>query len=258
MKRAFSLIELTVVLVIVALVVGGITVGQSTMRNSQVVGLLADISRVQSAINTFKIQYSSLPGDMFDATTQWGALSTVAATCRTTTITGGTNTCDGNGDGQITTFDSGTTYSEYWHFWQHLSNASIWEGFYTGVAGSGNIQHAVPDENVPEGRVSNSGYTVHWLGMQSSSSNYYDGSYGNVMTIGAEETTGVTDGATLEPQEAWRLDKKVDDSKPAYGSVRAPIAAINSGCTTSDTASSAEYDVDATDKLCSVIAKTGF
>src|SRR5579884_171721 len=68
LQRGFTLIEISIVLVIIGLIVGGVLVGQDLIRSAQVRATIAQIEKFNTAANTFKGKYGALPGDMAAAT----------------------------------------------------------------------------------------------------------------------------------------------------------------------------------------------
>lgn len=69
--RGFSLVELSIVLVILGLLTGGILAGQSLIRASELRSVSTELQRYSSAIYSFRDQYMALPGDMLNATSFW-------------------------------------------------------------------------------------------------------------------------------------------------------------------------------------------
>lgn len=63
-KQGFTLVEISIVLVIIGLIVGGILTGRDLIRASQLRGLISEVEQFQTAANTFRIKYNQLPGDM--------------------------------------------------------------------------------------------------------------------------------------------------------------------------------------------------
>src|ERR1035438_8206439 len=61
---AFTLIEMSIVLVIIGLVVGGILVGQNLIAAAGVRATISQIEKYNTAVNTFRTKYDALPGDM--------------------------------------------------------------------------------------------------------------------------------------------------------------------------------------------------
>lgn len=72
--RGFSLVELSIVLVILGLLTGGILAGQSLIRAAELRSYITDVQRYPAAVNAFKDKYFAYPGDMANATKFWGAL----------------------------------------------------------------------------------------------------------------------------------------------------------------------------------------
>ncbi len=62
-KNGFTLIELSIVLVIIGLIVGGIVVGKEMIHNSQIKALIKQSSRFANSLNAFKLKYNALPGE---------------------------------------------------------------------------------------------------------------------------------------------------------------------------------------------------
>src|SRR6202011_3322528 len=79
-EQGFTLIELSIVLVIIGLIVGGILVGQDLIKAAEVRAQISQIDKYNSAVNTFRAKFQSIPGDMAVATAnQFGF--TVDSTC---------------------------------------------------------------------------------------------------------------------------------------------------------------------------------
>ena len=259
MRHGFSLVELSIVLVILGLLTGGILAGQSLIRAAELRSVTTEFQRWQTAINTFKSKYISLPGDMRNATSFWGSAGgsgTIGDGCESLSGTG-TQTCNGDGNGAIYSNTSGTSYNEYFTAWQQLANAGLIEGNYTGRNGGGsNPYDANIGINVPSSRISNAGW---FLGNPmnvsgGSNSNYFDRSYAHRFMIGSDITNNSTDGPVITPSEAWNIHSKIDDGMPAIGNI---VSYKNSSpktpnCTNSDT-SSAQYNLTFAGKLCSLL-----
>ena len=249
-NKAFSLVELSIVLVILGLLTGGILAGQSLIRAAEIRSVSADFNRYSAASMAFRDKYMALPGDMRNATSFWG---TDSGGCPNGG--GSTGTCNGNGDGLVDSVDSATTYSERFHFWKHLANAGLIEGNYTGVAGSGGIAHSVPGTNVPTSKISNSGFSAGY--MTTHASYYLNFETINLFYFGQMTATSHTQGSALSTEEAWSVDTKLDDGKPAYGWVGSLNLTGNAGCASSDTDASATYQLTRTGLSCQLLFKLG-
>ena len=67
-RAAFTLVELSIVIVIIGLLIGGILGGQSLIHASELKSVISDFQKYQSAITQFRTQYNAWPGDMPNAT----------------------------------------------------------------------------------------------------------------------------------------------------------------------------------------------
>jgi len=115
-KKGFTLVELSIVLVIIGLIIGGVLTGQQIMQNAKITNVVNGIQAYQAQFQTYAQNYGSLPGD--DPT----------ATKRFPTITDLTN---GNNDGKVgteTSFDTTSTSGtegESTAVWNHLRAADL-------------------------------------------------------------------------------------------------------------------------------------
>src|ERR1700733_13388871 len=63
-ESGFTLIELSVVLVIIGLIVGGILVGQDLIKAAETRAQITQIEKYNQAVNTFRSKFGAIPGDM--------------------------------------------------------------------------------------------------------------------------------------------------------------------------------------------------
>jgi prepilin-type N-terminal cleavage/methylation domain-containing protein len=82
-QSAFSLVELSIVLVILGLLVGGVLMGQSLIRAAELRRVVTDYNKYTTAVQSFRDKYFALPGDMTNAQNFWGVQDPTPATCRT-------------------------------------------------------------------------------------------------------------------------------------------------------------------------------
>lgn len=243
MRNAFSLVELSIVLVILGLLTGGILAGQSLIRASELRSVSTEHDRYSSAMYAFRDKYFQLPGDFQKATDFWTAADADYTNClNMSTVPAGTATCNGNGDGGIgvnSGAGNATRYFETHRFWQHLANAGLIEGTYAGIGGSSGSYHAftyTARYNAPAAKIGTGGVwtMANWP------------THGNSFGLGAQSGTyGM--GALIKPEESWNVDTKMDDGLPAQGRVRDFSAA----CTTSSA-----YSLTVTTNSCSLLFRT--
>lgn len=246
--RGFSLVELSIVLVILGLLVGGVLSGQSLIRAAELRSVSSEYQRYYAAVQTFRDKYFALPGDMNNAVRFWGAQAGgttdgTDATCAALTAAAtGMATCNGNGDGIIGVTNGGNY--ESFRFWQHLANAGLIEGTYSGVAGPGGALEAVIGTNVAKSKLGRAGYSMQYLLLQNLGAGAADfNTEGHALWFGGFVTGGFNGAAVIKPEEAWNLDTKLDDGKPGFGKVISwRFASGVPNCTTSNNALTSAAD----------------
>lgn len=263
MRQAFSLVELSIVLVILGLLTGGILAGQSLIRASELRAVSTEYQRYVSATQAFRDKYFQLPGDMTNANKFWGAADggTGDSVACVTTTTNDARTCNGNGNGRI---GDGTTSNESHRFWQHLANAGLIEGQFSGISGTTAPTTIIVGGNVPRSKLDSSSY---WFpqteGTHLSDPGRMDSAtpYNNTFFFGGWTTTY---RGNLKPEEAWNLDTKMDDGKPGQGKIKAPwdatYSASGTACTNAanSAAINADYLLTNTSKDCEAFFTNAF
>lgn len=245
--NGFSLVELSIVLVILGLLVGGILTGQNLIHAAELRSVTTEYDRYMSALHIFKDKYLALPGDMPNATSFWDGAS---ATCPGTDTQGNTDdsTCNGDGDGLIERIDTAPFGNEQFRAWQHLALAGLVEGVYEGVAGPGSSDyHSVIGFNVPRAKLGDLGWSIYYHDAGGDTW-WFDVDYGHIFALGSQHATAATIDQGLTPEDAWNIDTKVDDGKPGMGSV---IAHWWDDCTDATSFAGLNADGDAADYLLS-------
>lgn len=232
-KNGFTLIEMSIVLVIIGLIVGGVLVGRDLLKVAEIRNTVKQFEEFNTAVNTFKSKYNCLPGDCVDA--------------------GGTNGfgfdpgANGNGNGTIglpasADFNDssfiGANIKEHLNFWYHLSAASLihyhfapatsaWADFFPTAAGG----TTTPPTKV----LSRRGLTIYggqggWFvqpDLRFDSSGNFAIIDQHVFLLASVVPFGFSPGVPLTlwgsymPSDIQAIDQKIDDGLPLSGSARA-------------------------------------
>jgi prepilin-type N-terminal cleavage/methylation domain-containing protein len=205
-QKGFTLVELSIVLVIIGLIISSVLVGQDLIRSAELRATVTQYEGFNSAVATFRGKYSGLPGDVAGAT-NFG-------------FTG-----DGNGDGALVASTALSTENVY--FWNHLgsSGAALISGTYAGTAVDTDAGGTAGlNDNTPTNK---SG--LNWGVFGASGINYYIVGVVGGTTAGDYDTTDF-----LTPLDARNIDEKVDDAMPNRGIVHARNGAADAN-TAADT-----------------------
>ncbi len=193
--KGFTLLELSIVIVIIGLIVAGISAGQSLVKQAQIRNVATDVTMYRGAINAFKLQYDALPGDMANASSYWSGV------------------LDGNGDNNISTALKNDTENS--SAFEHLGLANLIDGDYTGAAAY------APDVNIPRAPYPS---TAVWsfaatgvFGLYSSARLFY---------LSLPVNNAGVNGSVVPSIDAASIDRKYDDGQPFLGSI---IAYGNTG-----------------------------
>lgn len=248
-KSGFSLVELSIVLVILGLLTGGILGGQSLIHAAELRAVTTEFSQWQTAVNTFKQKYFALPGDFSKATQFWGADD-----CPPDVGDVLTATCNGNGNGRIAQHDEWDELVELFLFWQHLAKAGLISGTYTGVRGADSGWQHIAGVNSPVSKYSGATWGVE------SNGDHVDIHYNldttNAFVFGANGSWELAYEPVLTAEEAWNIDTKLDDGMPGKGNV---IAINYAFCDTATGQNDFDgvYKVSANGVRCSLYFRNG-
>lgn len=207
-RAAFSLVELSIVLVILGLLTGGILAGQSLIRASELRAVSTEMGRFATARLAFRDKYFAEAGDMRNAFAFWGA----ACGTNTSTLNVG---CNGNGDGTIGYIDG-----ENLKAWEHLAFAGLVEGSYDGTGADTGAGLEPSAADLPRSKLPNS----YW-DLTSNPSNIASQPAGvfHTLTLGNLPTAGNANLAAIPGllhEEAWNIDTKMDDGSANAGKMR--------------------------------------
>lgn len=237
-NNGFTLVELSIVLVILGLITAGVVGGQTLVAKAKFKTVVADITKFDTAATTFKTQYASLPGDMPNATAYWGTGAT--GICQNGLAPTG---CNGNGNGLID-----EAIGESWRFWQHLALSGYISGTYSGVVSSGTFQ--------PTSKVNSGTYRA----LAITSSNPLYGRTGNVITLDSNTGGLGYSGVVTAEDASYAIDLKMDDGVADKGNVYATtphnVAGSATECTTGSwvpLSASGSYNLTIKGKYCRMI-----
>ena len=237
-KSAFSLIELSIVLIIIGLLIAGITGGASLIKSSELRSVVVEARVYASAVNNFFSRYNALPGDF---ATSLGSSDVV-----------------GNGNNQIRHFDS--TVAEGAEALRDLQTiGAIDTTTLTLVALSTTVPAMTVGTNFPVSKVKGSGWafdydTVSLQNVVALTGNVA-ASTATASIVNGTVTSGVLSANTgtgaLLPSDVLSIDSKVDDGVPSAGKIRG----YNSGSNLCTTVAGSgpytyTYTVSATTKTC--------
>jgi prepilin-type N-terminal cleavage/methylation domain-containing protein len=202
-NSGFTLIELSIVLVIIGLIVGGILIGQDLIEASKMRGTITQMEQFDTAVNTFRLKYRYIPGDM---------LASRAGQLGFFQLTSGY----GNANGQFEPVGGGCS-NEALVFWRHLSDAQLIEGSYGSQGNnaidpaSGNVTANAEDPflSMPAGKIGRGSY-FYPVTPTAGGHRYLLRRMNSLLTIGL--CVGMSNN-TLTPIEAHSIDSKVDDGK---------------------------------------------
>lgn len=245
-RSAFTLIELSIVLVIIGLIVVGVTGGSSLVASAQLRGLITEVNNYRVAVNTFKAARNQLPGDYASA------------------ITGGnTAAVAGDDDGRIEFVAAQGTGNgsiiEGHNAFYHLINSETIDVTLVAL----NITTATdtltpadtlsidvdqtPGTHIPDSKFDNVGYMFDYTTVNSVAKSVIIATgeidFGGSALAVDEDVAGNVQNfaptAIMTPSDALSIDEKLDDGVANAGSVRASADAGLTDCHTTTA-----YDTD--------------
>lgn len=215
-QNAFTLIELSIVLVIIGLIIGGVLAGRALIQQAEIRASVSQFQQLETAYRTFQTKYNCIIGDCDNATDFLGMNYVVAGPgCPPS---GGVGNGNGNGDGFI---DNGG-YGGNWSCESVQAVNSLYRANF------------LPTKLISPCRANNTGY---YKAINDSCGYFYkDDLYSQVTAIRTNSITLATftvgnslAGAALSPVQSRLIDEKIDDGKPFTGKFKAMSAALYSG-----------------------------
>ncbi len=209
-EQGFTLVELAVVMIIIGLLIGGILKGQELIANAEIASTVSQIKGIDAATSTFRDKYDNLPGDMPNAGNR---LANCGANCNT----GNPSATQGNG--RLTgAAPLAAPTGENVFFFTHLSAADLLSGI--SPNGPGGWGQLYPEANI-EGGFHAAYHGGGGLGQGNPPAGHY---LSLVLNAG-----GASANNALTPNEAQRIDTKLDDGMPLTGDVVGSAAGCGNG-----------------------------
>ncbi len=215
-QMAFTLFEMSLVLVIIGLVASSILVGKELIHQSELRSIVTQMERYNTAANAFRLKYNCLPGDC-------------AFAASIGVVTPG-HAAIGDGNGMIGVYSMGLAGPfETSDFWEHLANAqlvkdpiaSIMHGAGSMVTAWGNpaLKMRAVSPSVSQ-QASIGVFPGHYLStsLEPVPQVPRDGHYLWVTSSGIAAMPG---SAALAPSDAAAVDSKIDDGMPLGGGMQA-------------------------------------
>lgn len=226
LEKAFTLIELSIVLVIIGLIVGGILVGRDLIAAAEIRSQITQIEQFQTAKNVFKGKYAYLPGDI-----------PALEASRFGFAARGSSQGQGDGNGLIEG-DGGQWNYEYLGetimFWSDLTyangmNLSMIPGNFNlasstaGPAGGTDVTGTTIARYLPKAKMGNTNYLFV---SGDDGNNYFTLSTVTAIVIGDVLNLSST---SITVNSAYGIDKKLDDGTPVRGTITAGSAPSTGG-----------------------------
>lgn len=214
-EEGFSLVEISIALLIIGILVAGILKGQDLLENARLKSLVSQVNEYRIATNVFQDRYGALPGDYAKASQYIDP-----------------SLSNGNDNGKIE--GQGLAVGqEAFSFWAHLAKANLISTPDTPSSGSaGSFNQGAPKAKI------GGGFTIQ----------YNPFGEGHHWFVLGEKRGSSGQGAGLTPLQAMSLDQRSDNGHPRQGKIRAKDGqdVAPGSCVTS----LGTYNVKNTNKAC--------
>ena len=197
MGKGFTLVELSIVLVITGLIAGGVLGGSELINQARIRATITEIQKWDTSLNTFYMKYGYWPGDFCEADDYWPDV------CSTYMMY---NTCNGNCNGAIGSSNWNPPYESHYAL-KHMDLADLIE---FEVIGTDVNNPELGEEIMPSDYGRGAGWSfsgsgaigkVHWLWLHGPDYRLH------------------RNGA-LRADDIYTIDRKMDDGQPKVGIIQ--------------------------------------
>jgi prepilin-type N-terminal cleavage/methylation domain-containing protein len=213
-NKGFTLVEMSIVLVIISLLIGGIILGRDLISSAAARAQVAQIDKLKTALNTFKMKYSALPGDLGPGKAAAFGMLTRAGT-----------TFNGDENGLVRAGNAPALYGETQLFWTDLSSAGLLEQTFavpaaTQISADTNPATFVPmvDRYLPRTSIS-LGHVYAYSNRPTADIQNYAGVTFELLSVAYTQAGAIRAQPLLPPSQAYYIDSKLDDGMPETGTI---------------------------------------
>jgi prepilin-type N-terminal cleavage/methylation domain-containing protein len=194
-KKAFSLIELSIVLIIIGLLVAGVTGGASLIKNAELRAVMGEARGYQTAVNSFFARYNGIPGDY-----------------------GQTGAAQGGDNNGVINLDNGVNRDEGYIALAVLGNEGFVDATYDRSTSAVDFADTslTPGTEIPASKLQNAG----WIFDSNNDTQNVVVLTKSIAAYNDALTDGSNAAVSLTASDALSIDTKSDDGSAASGVVR--------------------------------------
>lgn len=202
--KGFTLVELSIVIVIIGFLAASISAANSLIKVSELNSVVNDLTTIKVAIRQFQQIYGALPGDMTNAYLYFGGPN---CTNNVSNPNVGEHPCNGLGLGYINA-------NEGIRAWYHMSQAKLIPGGYSNT-------FVVYDQADPTNsfvsKMQDVGYYLEGWWPPLAATNPQGSLAYQVINVGGFIPGGYYGALAFRPADMKLIDTKIDDGMPGTG-----------------------------------------